>query len=74
MTSVPVIEIDGLEAGAGAASIGAMIDAACRDTGFFVVVGHGIDASLFESLDAAARRFFALPESAKAAIAMSVGG
>ena len=74
MTSVPLIDIGALETGAGAASIGAMIDAACRGTGFFVVVGHGIDPGLFESLDSSSRRFFALPETAKAKIAMSVGG
>ena len=75
MTSVPVIDISALDAATGdASSIGSAIDAACRDTGFFVVVGHGIDPQLFESLDAAARRFFALPEAAKATIAMPVGG
>ena len=74
MNEVPLIDIGALGANGAAATIGAEIDAACRDTGFFVVVGHAIDPGLLESLDAASRRFFALPEPAKAKIAMSVGG
>lgn len=50
------------------------IDGACRSHGFFVVTGHGIDATLFERLDAAARAFFARPPSDKARIAMSEAG
>ena len=73
-SSVPVIDLVSLDAVGGAAAIGAALDVACRDTGFFVIVGHGIDPSLFESLDAASRRFFALPEATKATIAMPVGG
>ena len=74
MTSVPVIDIRALGTDAGDSSIGGMIDAACRETGFFVIVGHDIDPSLFGVLDAAARRFFALPETVKGEISMSVGG
>ena len=50
------------------------IDAACREHGFFVVTGHGIDDSLFDRLEAASRRFFALPDETKAAIAMPTAG
>lgn len=65
--AVPVIDIS-----TGGAS--QSIDAACRHDGFFVITGHGVDASLFERLDEAARRFFALPSEAKAAIAMAKAG
>uniref|UniRef100_A0A7N0TF42 Fe2OG dioxygenase domain-containing protein n=1 Tax=Kalanchoe fedtschenkoi TaxID=63787 RepID=A0A7N0TF42_KALFE len=34
---------------------------ACRDWGFFQVVNHGVDAAVRERVEAAARRFFALP-------------
>ena len=40
---------------------------ACRDTGFFLVSGHGIPQSLIEDMFAAADRFFALPNEVKAA-------
>ncbi|QXC63324.1 isopenicillin N synthase family oxygenase [Aquihabitans sp. G128] len=50
------------------------LDGACRDTGFFLVTGHGIDPTLLARLDAAARRFFARPPAEKAAIAMAHGG
>src|SRR4051812_7440486 len=65
VTSVPLIDLGALEAAGGAATVGRMIDAACRDTGFFVIVGHGIDPALLQSLDACSRLFFALPEAAK---------
>jgi isopenicillin N synthase-like dioxygenase len=50
------------------------IDAACRDTGFFAIVGHGVDPALRSELDALAREFFALDENEKDEIAMSRGG
>ena len=50
------------------------IEAACRTTGFFYVTGHGIPDDAFAELDTASRRFFALPESDKAEIAMAKGG
>jgi len=45
------------------------LDAACRDTGFFVVTNHGLDVPLAETFGAA-RDFFALPDEAKAAVAL----
>jgi isopenicillin N synthase-like dioxygenase len=50
------------------------IDRACRETGFFYVVGHGVDETLQERLEDVAAGFFALPEDAKASIAMARGG
>jgi isopenicillin N synthase-like dioxygenase len=50
------------------------IDAACREAGFFSVVGHGVDSGLLQRLDELSRRFFALPEDEKAHIAMANGG
>jgi isopenicillin N synthase-like dioxygenase len=50
------------------------IDAACREWGFFSVVGHGIPAALLADLDRLAREFFALDDAEKAEIAMSRGG
>src|SRR5262249_5740052 len=50
------------------------VEAACRDTGFFYVRGHGISDEVLARLDAASRRFFVLPRAAKERIAMERGG
>ena len=50
------------------------IDRACREVGFFYVVGHGVDDALQQQLEDAARAFFARPEATKAEIAMAKGG
>ena len=52
----------------------AQLDHACAEIGFFYVAGHGIDPGLGDRLEAAARRFFALPDDDKAAVGMPVGG
>jgi isopenicillin N synthase-like dioxygenase len=67
MTLVPVIDL-------GDADTPRRIDAACRDTGFFCVTGHGVDAALAERLDDVARDFFARSDEEKAAISMAHGG
>ena len=50
------------------------VGTACRETGFFYVVGHGVDPKCLAALDVASRRFFALPEEEKNRIAMRHGG
>ncbi|WP_421118722.1 isopenicillin N synthase family dioxygenase [Aquihabitans daechungensis] len=81
MDQLPVIDVSPIVAGVGSpsatdgeAAAAAAIDAACRDLGFFVIRGHGIEPDLLDALDAAARAFFALPEVDKRAIAMERGG
>jgi len=74
---VPVIDVSALvggEAGDAVQEVAAAIDAACRDLGFFVISGHGIDARLRRDLDDAAREFFALPDEQKAEIEMAKAG
>jgi isopenicillin N synthase-like dioxygenase len=56
------------------AAVGREIDAACRDTGFLLVTGHGIDRELRDDLERLSREFFALPDAAKDQIAMARGG
>ena len=68
MDALPVIDISDPTAAAG------QIEAACRDSGFFYVTGHGVPVELTDRLDAAARAFFALPERDKLEIAMARGG
>jgi isopenicillin N synthase-like dioxygenase len=72
---VPRVDITTLVTGHGdERAAAAAIDAACRDTGFFAIVGHGVDPALRTRLDALAREFFALDENEKGEIAMSHGG
>jgi isopenicillin N synthase-like dioxygenase len=66
---LPVVDLSAPLPGVAAA-----IGAACRDSGFFYVAGHGVPADLLTRLDTASRRFFALPESQKRQVAMARGG
>ncbi len=80
MAALPVLDVAPLRAGRGPtpgpgeAEVARALDAACRATGFFLITGHGVDPGLLARLDAAARRFFALPEDRKAEVAMARGG
>jgi isopenicillin N synthase-like dioxygenase len=72
----PLVELDA-DAGAdpdAALTAGRAIDAACREVGFFSIVGHGVSPGLLERLDRHAREFFALPEDEKVQIAMPRAG
>jgi isopenicillin N synthase-like dioxygenase len=50
------------------------IGTACRECGFFYVVGHGVDESLCRQLERLSREFFTQTEPQKMQIAMSRGG
>jgi isopenicillin N synthase-like dioxygenase len=41
------------------------VDAACREAGFYVIVGHSVDQSLVERMESVSRQFFALPRTEK---------
>jgi isopenicillin N synthase-like dioxygenase len=71
LIAAPVVDVAALrtELDKGAAATVAALDAACRDTGFFVIVNHGLDEPLADTF-AAARAFFARPDEAKAAVTM----
>lgn len=71
---VPVIDVTALRDGTDPSAVAAAINAACRDTGFFCISGHGINPALLEALDTASRQFFALPEATKAEVAMAHAG
>lgn len=47
---------------------------ACRQYGFFYVIGHGIDETLQTRLETLSKQFFALPLEQKLEINMSKGG
>lgn len=65
---VPVIDIGPFLAGTeeGIAQVGAEIDRACREIGFFQIVGHGVDPQLVDAVYDSARAFFAQPDEQKA--------
>jgi isopenicillin N synthase-like dioxygenase len=72
---VPVIGVAPLiNRAAERARTAEQIGAACRESGFFYVVNHGVDESLCRQLDTLSRQFFALSEPEKMQIAMSRGG
>lgn len=64
---VPVID---LESRGAAAEMGA----ACRESGFFYLVNHGVSPALESRLDIESREFFALPTDEKMRIEMRRGG
>jgi isopenicillin N synthase-like dioxygenase len=73
--SPPIVDIAPLAGdGGAAASVAAAIDRACRESGFFYVVGHGVDPAGLRRLDRLSRTFFALELEEKMKIRMALGG
>ena len=66
---VPVIDISSARLGSAAdrQAIADTIDRTCRDSGFFVVSGHGVDQGLIDRMHRATLDFFQLDTEAKAA-------
>jgi len=60
---VPVIDLGPYLAGTpdGKRQVAAELDRACRDVGFYVIVGHGFDSQLIEQVESVSREFFNLP-------------
>jgi len=54
--------------------VAARIGQACRDVGFFYIVGHGVDEDLQQRLEEVSRQFFALDLETKLKIRMARGG
>jgi polar amino acid transport system ATP-binding protein len=69
VTNVPVIDLLLPDA-----DVAQHIHRACRDHGFFYIVGHGIEPALIARLEALSHQFFALPDDVKATYAMTHGG
>ena len=69
--SIPLIDLSGAaEDAAARQAAAAAIHRACRETGFFYLVNHGVPASLVAAQFAGAKRFFDLPLDAKMALSM----
>jgi isopenicillin N synthase-like dioxygenase len=74
-SEIPIVDVGDLVAGrAGERAVAARIGEACRESGFFYAVGHGVDEALLERLRALSRRFFAQDPVAKLRIGMAGGG
>jgi isopenicillin N synthase-like dioxygenase len=72
---VPLIDVGPLVAGAaGRFNVAQQLGRACRECGFFYVVGHGVDEPLCTRLEELSRQFFAWSKPAKMRIGMSHGG
>lgn len=67
---IPIIDVTGLRTGdpGDRERVAGDIRAACTETGFFTVIGHGVPADLLDRTRDAAERFFALPEDRKQAV------
>lgn len=73
-SQVRVVDIGPLVDGSGAARVADDIGIACRECGFFYVVGHGVNEALHTRLEALSRQFFAQDRDTKMAIRMERGG
>jgi isopenicillin N synthase-like dioxygenase len=72
---IPVIDVSALIGTAKARSeVAEEIGRACREWGFFYIVGHGVDEDLQQRLEEISRRFFAQDRATKLEINMSRGG
>jgi isopenicillin N synthase-like dioxygenase len=71
LLNVPVINIAPFRQGGDGekAAVAERVAEACRDIGFLIIAGHGIDPALIERVDGVSRRFFDLPLEAKMRVA-----
>ena len=71
LLDVPVIDIAPFlrSAPADKAKVAEQVGRACRDIGFLVIQGHGVDPVLSERMRAVSRAFFDLPLAEKARVA-----
>lgn len=66
MTDIPILDWSRFTSGADREGFVSDLGAACRETGFFLLTGHGVHRDLFDSAFAVADAFFALPLEEKA--------
>jgi len=64
---VPVIDVEAARRGDPAArqAVADTIDATCRESGFLVITGHGVDPELVERMERVSLEFFHLPDEVK---------
>jgi len=75
ISHVPIVDIGPLVSGSSQkATVADQLGAACRECGFFYIVGHGVDESLISRLEQLSGQFFALDQATKMQISMARGG
>lgn len=74
MLDVPVIDIAPFRDGRDPGGVARAVDRACREIGFLVIGGHGIDPALIDATRATARDFFDLPLAEKRRVARPAPG
>jgi isopenicillin N synthase-like dioxygenase len=74
-STLPIIDVANLVTGArDATETAQQIARACRQSGFFYVVGHGVNEDLHRRLEILSKDFFSQPADVKLEIEMSKGG
>ena len=73
-TQIPVLDWRRFAISDTRAGFVADLGRACRDTGFFVLTGHGVAEALIARVFAAADAFFALPRAQKARLDIRASG
>lgn len=74
-SQVPIIDIQPLISLEGDRhAVAAQIGQACRECGFFYIVGHGVDQQLQQRLEQLSRQFFTQDLATKQEICMAKGG
>ena len=74
-SNIPIINISALVSGKeDRHEVAAKIGQACRDCGFFYIVGHGVEEALQRRMEKLSQEFFAQDLETKLEIAMSRGG
>jgi isopenicillin N synthase-like dioxygenase len=74
-STIPIINVEPLILRTGGEySIAEKIGRACRDVGFFYIVGHGVSGSLQRDIEEQSRAFFAQDTQTKLEMSMSRGG
>jgi isopenicillin N synthase-like dioxygenase len=74
-SQIPIIDVSELvEGGPSQRAVAQRLGEACRESGFFYVVGHGVDEALQLGLREMSREFFAKDLETKLRIRMALGG
>lgn len=73
--NIPLIDIGPLVSGSAKRDdVAKQLGEACREHGFFYIVGHGVDDGLCQRLEALSREFFSRSTDEKLRINMAAGG
>lgn len=74
--NIPLIDISSWRGGGTSQreTLAAVLDQAMKDSGFFLVSGHGISGELMTAIRSSAGKFFALSPTVKTRYATTVGG